>query len=114
MVRRAVGVVLHADRVQRGVHAVVELRAPDTEVRGTERDVVARGGHEELVIGVLEHDADTPPHLLVVLPLDGERADPHRAHRRFEDPIEVQRERRLTRAVRAEQRDALAGLDAQT
>ena len=41
----------------------LELGAAQPEVGRAERDVVAHGRHEQLVVGVLEDDADPAPHL---------------------------------------------------
>ena len=40
------------------VHARVDLVARQAHVERAERDVVIDGGHEELVVGVLEHEPD--------------------------------------------------------
>ena len=41
----------------------LELVAAQPEVGGPERDVVAHGRHEQLVVGILEHDPDPSPDL---------------------------------------------------
>ena len=74
-----VGELLHPDGGERALHAHVELLAADPEVRGAEGDVVAHGRHEQLVVGVLEHDADAAADLLQVLLLDRQPADADRA-----------------------------------
>ncbi len=56
--RGPVGQVQQPDLGQGAVHPLVEFGAAQPEVRGTERDVVAHGGHEQLVVGVLEDHPD--------------------------------------------------------
>ena len=75
VVRRAIGGVGHADGVERLGRAGVQLGAAQPEVRRPERDVVADGRHEQLVVGILEHDADAPADLGQVGLLDGQAAD---------------------------------------
>ncbi len=59
LVRSAVGGVLHAHRPQRFRDARLDERGIEPEVHGTERDVLGDGRHEELVVGILEDQADT-------------------------------------------------------
>jgi hypothetical protein len=65
--RWAIGVRRHADRVEGLGHALVQLRSAQAEVHRSEGDVVADRAHEELVIGVLEDDADAAPDLQEVV-----------------------------------------------
>ena len=111
--RRPVGELRHADGLERLLDPQRQLRLGDPEVGRPERDVVGDGRHEQLVVGVLEDDADAPADLLDVLAGDLHPADPHGARARPVHAIEVQHERRLARPVRPEQRDPLAALDAQ-
>ena len=59
------------DGVERGVDAPIELGTTKAEVRRAERDILANGGHEELVVGVLEHDSHPPSDLAEVAAGDG-------------------------------------------
>jgi hypothetical protein len=78
------------------------------EVRRPERDVLGHRRHEQLVVRVLEHDADAPADLAQVL-LDHRQArDLHRPDAAAEHPVQVQHQRRLARAVRPEDGDPLA------
>ena len=63
VVRRPVGEVAHPDAVERLDDARVELGAAQAEVGRPERHVVAHRRHEQLVVGVLEDDADPASHL---------------------------------------------------
>ena len=82
VVRRSVGGTLHAHGGERFMDPGVELVAADAEVPRTERDVVAYGRHEELVVRILEHDADATPDLGEVALVDGETADADGRRRR--------------------------------
>ena len=75
VVRRPLGGVGHADRVQRLRGAGRQLVAAQAEVGRPEGDVVTDRGHEQLVVGVLEHDADAPADLGQVGLLDGQPGD---------------------------------------
>jgi hypothetical protein len=68
----------------------------DAEVGRSERDVVAHGGHEELVVGVLEHETDPAPDLSKVGLGDGGVVDGDRARLDGEQPIEVEDEQAAT------------------
>ena len=104
----------HPDLVERRQDARVELGPGQAEVGRAEGDVVAHRGHEELVVGVLEDDADAAPHLLQVLPwrpaARRPRTEPAPA---LEDAVEVQNERGLAGPVGPEQGDPLATVDVQ-
>jgi hypothetical protein len=107
VVRGPVGEVGHAHGLEGLDDAGVELRAPDTEVRRTERDVVAHRRHEELVVGVLEDQAHPSPDLEQVGLGDRQPGDGDRPVARPEDAVEVEDERGLPGTVRAEQGDPL-------
>ena len=77
--RRAVGEVLDADSGQRLGDPGVELGAAQPEVRRAERHVVAHRRHEELVVGVLEDDADPATHLEQGVRGDRQPGDGHAA-----------------------------------
>src|SRR6185369_4100478 len=76
-----------------------------------ERDVVVHGRHEQLIVGILEDDADALAHLAQVGLGDREARDPHLARAAPEDAVEMEDEGGLAGAVRAEQRDPLAFVD---
>ncbi len=89
----------------------LELGAAHAEVRGAERHVVVNRRHEELVVGVLEHDPDALADLAEVGLRHGQPADPHLPGAAAEDAVQVQHQGRLAGAVRAEERDPLAFAD---
>ena len=108
--RGSLRVGLHPDRGEGVVHTLLELCTLHAEVRGPERHVVVHGRHEQLVIGILEDDADPPTDLLQVRLRHRQPVTRHLALAR-KDAVEVQHERRLPGAVRPEQRHPLAFLD---
>ena len=111
MVRRPVGVVGHADQVEGVHHPAVELRAREPEVRRPEPDVGPHRAHEQLVVGVLEDDADPAPDLAQVLARHRQAADRDLPAPGREDAVEVQHERGLAGAVGPQERDPLTLLD---
>ena len=91
---------------------LVELVAAQAEVRRSERDVVADRGHEQLVVGILEHDAHPAADLLQVLLHDGQAADAHRRPACAAcTPFRCSTSVVLPGAVRAEQRHPLTAPD---
>ena len=100
--------------VERIVDPRVQLGALEAQVGGAERYVVGDRRHEQLVVGVLEHQADPAADLrprcrlptrspaTSTLPVAG-----------LEDAVEVQHQRGLAGPVRPEQRDPLAARDGQ-
>ena len=102
----------HPDDVERRRHAALELGAAQPEVGRPERDVLADRRHEQLVVGILEHDPDATADLAQVLLLDRQPAHgrPLRAAA-TRMPFSVQDERRLAGAVGTEHGHPLAGLD---
>ena len=82
--RRAVAVRDHADGGQRVVDPGAQLAPRHPEVRRAERDVLGDRGHEQLVVGVLEDDADPAADLAQVrlAPPRGRRRTPSRGRRR--------------------------------
>ncbi len=111
VVWRAVLELRHADPLQGPLHALLQLRPLQPGRRGPERHVLPDGRHEELVVRVLEDDADPAPDLGHVPLVHGQPGDPHRAGAAGQDAVEVQHEGRLAGAVRPEQRDPLAARD---
>ncbi|CAM5295258.1 hypothetical protein SHIRM173S_02535 [Streptomyces hirsutus] len=101
----------HADQGQRPVDPLLQLLAPEPGRRRTERHVLPHGRHEELVVRVLEDDADPAPDLGHVPLADGQSGDGDGAGAAGQDAVEVQHQGRLAGAVRAEQRDPLAARD---
>ena len=93
--------VRHADGGERVGDPRVELVAAEAEVGRPERDVVAHRGHEQLVVGILEHDADPPADLLQVAPCHRQPADRTSPLAGGVDAVEVQHERGLAGAVGA-------------
>jgi hypothetical protein len=113
-----VGLILHAYLDQRFVDALVEFRSAETEIRRTERHVVADCRHEQLVVRVLEDETNLAPDLAEVLavqtgPPDLDPTTSGPACHRAEDPVQVQDQRGLAGTVRAEQRDPLPSLDSE-
>ena len=110
---RSVAVGEHVDGGQRGVDPLAQRSTGDAEVGGPERDVVADGRHEQLVVGVLEDDPHPAADLLQVRRGHRQPAHGDPSGAGPQDAVEVQHQRRLARPVRAEQRDPLAGPDPQ-
>jgi hypothetical protein len=107
------GGVGHADGGEGPGDPLVELGAGEAEVGGPEGHVLADGGHEELVVGVLEDDAHAPAHLGDVGVVDAEAVDPDGAGGGPQDAVEVEHQRGLAGPVGPEDGDALAGRDGQ-
>ena len=103
--------VRHPDLLERGLHPRLELVALEAEVGRAEAHVLADRAHEQLVVGVLEHDADPAPDLGDVVLGDRQPADGDAPGAGDEDAVEVQHQRGLAGAVGAEQGDALALVD---
>lgn len=108
VVRRPGGGVGHADRGEALLDPGLELGAGEPEVRRAEGDVPADRGHEELVVGVLEDDADPSADLAEVVVVDGQAVHDDAAGVGTQDPVEVQHEGGLARAVRPEDGEPLA------
>ena len=68
--RRPVGDVGHPDLLERAAHPRVELGAGHAEVGRSEGDVLGDGRQEELVVRVLEDDADPAPDLAQAAPAE--------------------------------------------
>ena len=91
----------HPDRGQRALDAVVDLVLGHAHVQRPERDVLEHGRAEQLVVGILEHEADLGPDPPDRRPVDDHPADPHAAVARLVDAVEVEHQRALAGAVRA-------------
>ena len=61
--------------VERLRHAVLDLGLGEAEVERAERDVLAHGRHEELVVGVLEDQADAGAQVAHVVVADAQARD---------------------------------------
>ena len=82
-----------------------DLRLRHIHVAKAEGDVLLDGGHDDLVLRILEHIADQPAHLRDV----GRCRNPTDQHlplTRCDEPVQHPRQRGLARAVRADDRDA--------
>ena len=73
--RRAVGDVLHPHGGQRLGHARLRPRSREAEVERAERDVLAHGRHEQLVVGILEDEPDARAQLAHVVVADAQAGD---------------------------------------
>ena len=67
--------------------------------------------HKELIIRILEDEAHPPPDLGERVIVQNEPTDHDFAPLSAEQPVEMQRQRRLSRAIGAEQRHPFTGLD---
>ena len=105
-------------RSRRGSRACATRRATsasgEAEVPRAERHVVVHRGHEQLVVRVLEDQAERA-HGSAGSVSSGQRsvAHAHFAARRAEQPVEQQEQRRLAGAVRTDDPDRLAVADAE-
>ena len=113
--RRKLAVMRHVDTGESLAHSRADLIRRHAEVLGSKGDVIFHDSCDELVVGILEDHAD----LLADLPeltCIGRRSrvkpvDAAGARRRQQECIEVLRERRFARAIRAEHRDECPLLD---
>ena len=96
---------------ERSVDPGIEFVAGDAEVGRTERHVGADRGHEQLIVGVLEDDADAPADLAEVRLGHGQPADVDSAALGSVDAVEVQDQGGLAGAIRAEYGNAFATVD---
>ena len=87
----------HVHRVQRALDPTLDLGVGEVVAAAeAEGDVRADGGHDDLVVGILEHERARG--------LDAKAAVPGRAR-----PAEGARERGLAAAVRAEEHESIPG-----
>ncbi len=68
---------LQSDPPQRLRHQGAELLTAETELGRAEGDVLEHGGAEELVVGILEEQADGAADLMESVPRDGTAEDAH-------------------------------------
>ena len=87
------------------------LHSVKSQVRRPEGDVIADPVHKELIVWILEDEAHLPPDLGKCVILQNEPTDHDFAPLRAEQSVEMQRQRRLSRAIGAEQRHPFTGLD---
>ncbi len=80
-------------------------------VDGAKGDVVEDGGGEELVIGILEDEADGGADGAQVLLVDGQPTGVDLTSLRQQQAVEVEKQGGLAGTVGADQGDFLAGLD---
>ena len=98
---------LHAHRGERLGDPLLGLLARAAEVQRPEGDVLAHGRHEELIVGVLEHETDASPQVVDVVASHDQARDLEPALAR-QQRVEVQHQRRLAGPVGPEHGDALA------
>ena len=107
----------HGDAVELAADAALDLGGLDAEVLGAEGDVVLHDRGDDLVVGVLEHEAEALARAAVRGEVDvaaGEdllAQERHVAGVRGEEPRQHEGERGLARAVGAQDADVLAGTD---
>ncbi len=104
---RPVGGVGHAHRRQGVGDPDGQSTARQAQVGGPEGHVAVHGGQEELVVGVLEHDAHPPTYLTQVGLLHRQALDDDAPRTGLQDPVAVQHEGRLARPVGAQHRHPL-------
>ena len=76
-----------------------QLRIAVAEIDRAEGHVVAHGGHEQLIVGILEDNADPATDLPQRRFADRQPVDGHRAGPRGQGPVQVQDQRRLASAM---------------
>ena len=111
-VRRLRAVFVHADGLERLVHALADLRRRHTHVLQRERHVLLDDRGDQLVVRVLEHHGHGLAHLVgVVLVPRVHHIDIAHAAGRQADGVEAARERTLARAVMPQHGDELAAFN---
>mgnify|MGYP006955966709 CR=1 FL=1 len=108
VMRRAVGVSVHADGPKCVVDGGVEVVAAQTEVGGTEGNILSHSRHEQLIVWILEHDPHPPPNLGEIGLGDWKTSDRDAAVRGRVNAIEVQDQCGLSGAIGAEHGNAFA------
>jgi hypothetical protein len=101
----------HADRIECLADAFLELVPSETEVGRAEGYVLANRWHEQLVVRILEDDADPAPDLADVLGVHDHPCDRDDAVPRCEDAVKVQDEGGLPGSIWSQQGDSLASRD---
>jgi hypothetical protein len=111
VVRGPPRVLLHPHRPQGGLDAPLQRRTAEAEVGRPEGDVLPNIRHEQLIVGVLKDQAHPASDLEEMHFGHQQLTDGHRTGSRLLDPNQVQRERRLPRSIRAQDRNPLPRLD---
>ena len=102
----------HIHSRERLIDAPADLSGRHAEILRAERHIILDDRRDELIVRILEHHADLLPDApdLRLLPrIDA--VDAAHPLRRQQQRIEMLRERRLPRPIRAEHRDELPALD---
>ena len=100
-----------ADVIKGLLDATSDLHNVKTQVRRPEGDVVADPVHKELIVRILEDEAHLPSDIGERVIVQNEPIDHDFAPLSTKQTVEVQRQRRLSRAIGAEQRHPFTGLD---
>ena len=102
--------IFHVQLRERFLRPLFGCGAAQAVVHGAEDHIVEHGGHEHLVVGVLQHIAELPAHLREGLPRDRDavHGDAARIGKQTERGLH---ERGFTRAVGADEPDLLAAAD---
>src|SRR5688572_9496362 len=85
-----------------------DLVARESEVERPEGDVVVEGRAEELVLSLLEDEAELPPHDPVALSVEAPSEDEDLARRRLDETGDEVEEGRLAGAVRAHEGEGVS------
>ena len=108
------GLARQADRLERCANRCVQRVAAQPEVARAEGDFARRPRREDLPVRVLERDADVRASSATWRSANVAAVDQDTAPVARKQAVEVANERGLAGAVLADDRDALAGLDAST
>ena len=111
VVRGPVAQHLGPHRHERFLDGATQLVSSDAEVRRAEGDVVADGGGEKLVVGVLEDQTHLPSDLAKVVRLHPQPSHHDLPGLRLQKTVQVQDQRGLTGTVGSQHRHSLAGCD---
>ena len=103
MIRRFAGSVRHANFLERCDGAGLRFVAAKAQVERAECHILDHGGHKQLVVRILKNQPDLLPHASQILALDRHAAHADVSVSR-EQPVQVQHESRLARAIGAENR----------
>ncbi len=112
-VDRLAGEFLHLHLVQRPVHPLLHLPGRQPHVDRPESDVLLDGGGEELIVGVLEDDADAAENFPVLYALHRFAIEKNPPQGGAQQTVEMLDEGRLAAAVGAEDRQKLPPPDLQ-
>ena len=101
----------HAHGRQRALDTIMDLVRWQAHMEWPEGDVVAHGGAEQLIVGILEDEADGGPNPSEVPTLHRHAADRDRSVGWLVRAVEMQHQRGFACAVRADQRHLLSPRD---